>query len=74
MATHSSILAWRTPWTKEPGRLQSIESKQHEAQSKQHEAQPVYTQPLDRSCSECCPSGSGLRVTDSEGSPFRLQH
>ena len=23
MVTHSSILAWRTPWTKEPGRLQS---------------------------------------------------
>ena len=24
MATQSSILAWRTPWTEEPGRLQSI--------------------------------------------------
>ena len=23
MATHSSILAWRVPWTEEPGRLQS---------------------------------------------------
>ena len=23
MATHSSILAWRTPWTEEPGRLWS---------------------------------------------------
>ena len=23
MATHSSILAWRIPWTGEPGRLQS---------------------------------------------------
>ena len=23
-ATHSSILAWRIPWTKEPGRLQSM--------------------------------------------------
>ena len=22
MATHSSILAWRLPWTEEPGRLQ----------------------------------------------------
>ena len=27
MATHSSILAWRIPWTQEPGRLQSIESQ-----------------------------------------------
>ena len=25
MAIHSSILAWRIPWTEEPGRLQSIE-------------------------------------------------
>ena len=24
MATHSSLLAWRIPWTEEPGRLQSI--------------------------------------------------
>ena len=24
MATHSSILAWRNPWTQEPGGLQSI--------------------------------------------------
>ena len=24
MATHSTIPAWRIPWTKEPGRLQSI--------------------------------------------------
>ena len=24
MATHSSILSWKIPWTKEPGRLQSM--------------------------------------------------
>ena len=24
MATHSSVLAWRIPWTEEPGRLQSM--------------------------------------------------
>ena len=24
MATHSDILAWRTPWTEEPGGLQSM--------------------------------------------------
>ena len=27
MASHSSILAWRIPWTEEPGRLQSMESQ-----------------------------------------------
>ena len=27
MATHSSILAWRIPWTEEPDELQSIRSQ-----------------------------------------------
>ena len=27
MATHSSIFAWKIPWTKEPGRLQSMGSQ-----------------------------------------------
>ena len=27
MATHSSILAWKSPWTEEPGRLQSMGSQ-----------------------------------------------
>ena len=26
MATHSSILAWKIPWTEKPGRLQSMGS------------------------------------------------
>ena len=28
MDTHASILAWRIPWTEEPGGLQSIESQE----------------------------------------------
>ena len=27
MATHSSTIAWKIPWTKEPGRLQSMGSQ-----------------------------------------------
>ena len=27
MATHSGILAWKIPWTKKPGRLQSMGSQ-----------------------------------------------
>ena len=27
LATHSSILAWKIPWTEEPGRLQSMGSQ-----------------------------------------------
>ena len=28
MATHSSILAWKIPWTEKPARLQSMESQE----------------------------------------------
>ena len=28
MATHSSILAWKIPWTEKLGRLQSMESQE----------------------------------------------
>ena len=31
MATHSSILAWRIPWTEEPGGLQSMGSQKLDA-------------------------------------------
>ena len=29
ITTHSSVLAWETPWTKEPGGLQFMRSQQH---------------------------------------------
>ena len=32
MATHSSILAWRIPWTEEPGGLQSMKSQKSRTQ------------------------------------------
>ena len=34
MASHSSTLAWKIPWTEEPGRLQSMGSRRvgHEQQ------------------------------------------
>ena len=28
MATHASVLAWRIPWTEEPGGLQSMGSQE----------------------------------------------
>ena len=33
MATHSSILAWRIPWTEETGRLQSMGSQGRQSNS-----------------------------------------
>ena len=35
MATHSSILAWRIPWTEKPGWLQSIGVAKNQTQLKQ---------------------------------------
>ena len=36
MATHSSILAWKIPWTEEPGGLQSMGSQRVE-----HDSAPI---------------------------------
>ena len=36
MATHSSILVWRVPWTEEPGGLQSMESQSRTLLSSLH--------------------------------------
>ena len=35
MATHSSILAWRIPWTEEPGGLQSLGSQESDTTERQ---------------------------------------
>ena len=39
MATHSRVLAWRIPWTEEPGGLQSIGSQRagHDLATKQQQ-------------------------------------
>ena len=36
MATHSSILAWKIPWTEEPGRLQSTGSQSQDTTERLH--------------------------------------
>ena len=45
MATHSSILVWRIPWTEEPGELQSTGSPRarHDGMTNTH----TYTQKLN---------------------------
>ena len=49
MAPHSSILAWKIPWTEEPGRLQSMRSQRvrHDwATSLQNKTKPVLLKSL----------------------------
>ena len=36
MATHSSILAWKVPWTEEPGGLQSQGRKEPDMTARTH--------------------------------------
>ena len=36
MAIHSSILAWKTPWTEEPGGLRSMGSQKLDMTSQSH--------------------------------------
>ena len=36
MATHSSVLAWRIPWTEEPGGLQSTGSQKSRTRLRMH--------------------------------------
>ena len=36
MATHSSTLAWKIPWTEEPGRLQSMGRKELDMTERLH--------------------------------------
>ena len=37
-ATHSSVLAWRIPWTEEPGGLQSMGSQESDTTERLNEA------------------------------------
>ena len=43
MATHSSILAWRIPWTEEPGRPQSMRSHRVGQEEARHNTQDCWT-------------------------------
>ena len=51
MATHSSILAWRIPWTEEPGWLQSMGSQRvgHNQATKQINKTSIHSYALTTS-------------------------
>ena len=50
-ATRSSILAWRIPWTEEPGRLRSIDLQRVKTQLKQLSM---------HACRKCCHGVEGM--------------
>ena len=60
MVTHSSILAWRIPWTKEPDRLQSM-GRQESDTTKQHTHTHTHTEVVSwRQCTQSNSSEQGL--------------
>ena len=55
MATHSSILAWRIPWTEEPGGLQSMGS--HRVRHDWSDLAYMHTP--THACTQACPPWEG---------------
>ena len=49
MATHSGILAWRIPWTEDPGGLQTMEL-QSQTRLSEHTGPSSAGQPTDPEC------------------------
>ena len=73
MATHSSILAWRIPWTEEPGGLQSTGSKESDTTERLHSlTQPHFLKNILKLCAEMktdlpfCPGDSSLAEEQRE--------
>ena len=54
METHSSILAWKIPWTEQPGRLQSMGLQESDTTER---LSTYYTEKLD------FPSGSDSKIS-----------
>ena len=50
MATHSSILAWKIPWTEEPGGLQSmgLQKVRHILVTKHQQQSQELQEPIDK--------------------------
>ena len=46
MATHSGILAWRVPWTEEPGELRTVHGAAKESDASGHMQHAVLPHPF----------------------------
>ena len=75
MATHSSILAWRIPWTEEPGRQQSMGSQRvgHDWSNLKH----MHTRTEHQTCSDTRPKRKNdewkLSEVKSHGTSLLIQ-
>ena len=74
MATHSSVLAWRIPWTEEPGGLQSIGLQRvgHDWSDLAHELRFLQNKKrtelrLETWASQHLKGGASFRIEENEG-------
>ena len=83
MATHSSILAWRVPWTEEPGRLQSMRFQKSWTRLKRLSSSSSRRYPVSSGGSDgkesACNAGDlgsmpGLGRSPGEGSGYLLPY
>ena len=72
MATHSSILAWKIPWTEEPGGLQSLGSQRvgYDLMTKQQQSNPSIT---FHACPDSIPDPRALGLRTSPFSRDQLE-
>ena len=72
MATHSSILAWRIPWTEEPGGLQSMGSQRvrHDQVTNTHKhLTKIGAAAAAAKLLQLCPTLCNSRDSSPQGSP-----
>ena len=53
MATHSSTLAWKIPWTEEPGGLQSMGSQSQDTTEHNHHPTSMHAAAAAKSVQSC---------------------
>ena len=61
MATHSTILAWKIPWTEEPGRLQSMVWQSWTRGGREVDDIPDY-EIMQISGLKCCPADAAEEI------------
>ena len=74
MATHSSILAWKIPWTEEPGGLQSMGSQSDTTEKLTLHFHFLYYIIALNSCALSCPKSPALQADSLPLSHLRKQY
>ena len=64
MATHSSILAWKIPWTEKPDGLQAMGSQELDTTERLHNSNLILVHMVDPTLSRCTQGPRGKTEND----------